>query len=512
MELNLTAKQAQRWHWLNTLLADELQPLTTKVEAAGSIDTTVLQTLQQHSISQTGLPASSSRLSDQALTVLAVAQQSASLATLLATWWQVADAVVTYGTDQQWQTYLTPLQLLGLPATGAEASVNPPLTAKIVPAGWQLTGTVSHVIHAGLAAAYLVTAETEPGVVNAFLVAADAPGLTVTSPFAPVGLHGLTIADLTLDHVQVTAANRLGALGGGIAVRQRAESVGQFLLAAVSAGTLENASQQIQRLAFTEQPPLIQLTPLLAFSRSLGLDVLSTASQADLKLPFTKAAALTGFTASQYSVARLNSVTKLIGNLAYNDRSPLMALNRDLQTLPFLMGTPGELAKDFAISTLSEPANTEKAHVESVQIEVSDLHRVVKRLHLTKDVPVNVGSIATAKRVVALGRGALEPATLLQAQQLAKWIGAAIAVTQPLTALEQFSVEQQIGDNAVTIAPEVLINLGVSGDEHYLAGMAGAHHVLSVNQDVTAPVMTVSQEVFVGTVKDFLAGMVAALN
>jgi electron transfer flavoprotein alpha subunit len=127
-------------------------------------------------------------------------------------------------------------------------------------------------------------------------------------------------------------------------------------------------------------------------------------------------------------------------------------------------------------------------------------------------VPVNVGSIATAKRIVALGRGATDPATLVQAQQLAKWIGAAIAVTQPLTMMEQFSIEQRIGAEAVTVAPEVLINIGVLGDEDYLAGMTGAQHVLSVNTDEQAPILTHSQQIFVGTVADFLDGMVAALN
>ncbi|WP_222843380.1 FAD-binding protein, partial [Lactiplantibacillus plantarum] len=118
----------------------------------------------------------------------------------------------------------------------------------------------------------------------------------------------------------------------------------------------------------------------------------------------------------------------------------------------------------------------------------------------------------TAKRVVALGRGAMEPAVLLQAQQLAKWIGAALAVTQPLTAMEQFSIEQQIGASAVTVAPEVLINIGVAGDDDYLAGMAGAQHVLSVNTDEQAPIFKHSQQIFVGGAAEFLAGMVAALN
>ncbi|MCT3313776.1 acyl-CoA dehydrogenase, partial [Lactiplantibacillus pentosus] len=304
-------------------------------------------------------------------------------------------------------------------------------------------------------------------------------------------------------------------LGRGQRVLQRAQAVGQLFAATVTAGVWQHATDQVRQLALAEQPPLTALAPALALTASLETSVFNAAQQADDDRGFTDAAQLAALFASQQALVPFEPLMPLIGDLAYTQQSPLVALRNDLATLPLLVGTAGQLATTYATTNFNDDAALSVGHESATAPEhlvVADLHRVVKRLKLTQDVPVNVGSIATAKRIIALGRGAMTPAVLLQAQQLAKWIGAAIAVTQPLTAMEQFSVEQQIGGSAVTVAPEVLINVGVSGDDDYLAGMSGAQHVLSVNSDEQAPIFNHSQQIFIGAADEFLDGMVAALN
>lgn len=347
------------------------------------------------------------------------------------------------------------------------------------------------------------------------MVAADQPGVTVGSQVIPLGLHGLAMADIQLTSVPVTAAEQFGQLGRGQQVMQRAQSLGQLFAGAITAGIWQHATDQTRQLTLTEQPPLADLSPVLALTAALQTSVFNAAQQADDERSFTNAAQLAALFASQNALTPFEKLMPLMGELAYTQHSPLVALRNDVATLPLIVGTTAQLALTFAATSLNDedadvPTTGGRAVPE--HLVVADLHRVVKRLNLTKDVPVNVGSIATAKRIVALGRGAMEPAVLLQAQQLAKWIGAAIAVTQLLTAMEQFSVEQQIGAMAVTVAPEVLINIGVAGDDDYLAGMAGAQHVLSVNVDEQAPIFNHSQQIFVGAAAEFLAGMVAALN
>ena len=508
MELHLTARQTGLWQRLMALAREQLMGLAMQMESTGKVDRPTLTTLAQQLALDDPLP--DDRLSQRVLSTLALAQSSAGLAMSFASSWQVEDAILTFGTP-----YCAQSGVFGLAALPEQVMASSTVKAMPVTAGWQLSGTVKAVLNVTQATEYLVLAQTPPNATGAFVISADQPGVTVSQPITPLGLHGLTIADVQLTDVPVTAADQIGQLGQGQRVMQRAQSLGQLFAGAITAGIWQHATDQARQLALTEQPPLTALAPAMAITAALQTSVYNAAQQADDERPFTDAAQLAAMFASQNALAPFKILMPLIGDLAYTQHSPLSALQNDVATLPLIVGTDTQLALTFATTSLNDEVAdvpTTGPHTAPEHLVVADLHRVVKRLNLTRDVPVNVGSIATAKRVVALGRGAMEPAVLLQAQQLAKWIGAALAVTQPLTAMEQFSIEQQIGASAVTVAPEVLINIGVAGDDDYLAGMAGAQHVLSVNTDEQAPIFKHSQQIFVGGAAEFLAGMVAALN
>lgn len=513
MELHLSARQMALWQTLQALAREQLMGMTMQLETTGTVDPALLATLTEQLALSDGL--ADERLTQRVLALLVLAQNSAGLASQFAARWQVEDAVATFGTPQQRQQYLTPQTTFGLAALPLRVTDSSTVKATPVTAGWQLTGTVKAVLNAGQATDYLVLAQTPPDAAGAFLIKADQVGVEIGNPVPLLGLRGLSVADLKLTAVPATAANQLGQLGRGQRVLQRAQAVGQLFAATVTAGVWQHATDQVRQLALTEQPPLTALAPALALTASLETSVFNAAQQADDDRGFTDAAQLAALFASQQALAPFEPLMPLIGDLAYTQQSPLVALRNDLATLPLLVGTAGQLATTYATTNFNDDAALSVGHESATAPEhlvVADLHRVVKRLKLTQDVPVNVGSIATAKRIIALGRGAMTPAVLLQAQQLAKWIGAAIAVTQPLTVMEQFSVEQQIGGSAVTVAPEVLINVGVSGDDDYLAGMSGAQHVLSVNSDEQAPIFNHSQQIFIGAADEFLDGMVAALN
>ncbi|MCP6717403.1 hypothetical protein NL524_29405, partial [Klebsiella pneumoniae] len=97
-------------------------------------------------------------------------------------------------------------------------------TVKATPvtAGWQLSGAVKTVLNVTQATEYLVLAQTPPNATGAFVISADQPGVTVSQPITPLGLHGLTIADVQFTDVPVTAADQIGQLGQGQRVMQRA--------------------------------------------------------------------------------------------------------------------------------------------------------------------------------------------------------------------------------------------------------------------------------------------------
>lgn len=121
-------------------------------------------------------------------------------------------------------------------------------------------------------------------------------------------------------------------------------------------------------------------------------------------------------------------------------------------------------------------------------------------------------SIANADRVIALGRGANDDKTIELAEELARKLGAKIGVTRPLTDHPRFSADDQIGQSGNTIAPKVLINLGIHGAVQYVTGIENAEMVISVNTNKEAPIFDYSDYSYVGDATEFLEEFVRVVQ
>lgn len=125
--------------------------------------------------------------------------------------------------------------------------------------------------------------------------------------------------------------------------------------------------------------------------------------------------------------------------------------------------------------------------------------------------PKTSEDIASAKRIVALGRGDKTESGIEVAQRVADKLHANIGVTRPLTDLDQFTIDDQIGQSGQTVAPELLINLGISGAVQYTAGIANAKVVVSANTDDKAQIFKYSDYYFVGNAQEFAKALEANL-
>lgn len=147
--------------------------------------------------------------------------------------------------------------------------------------------------------------------------------------------------------------------------------------------------------------------------------------------------------------------------------------------------------------------------------EVDDLiFKESERVKITEETPLlsKSDSIANADRVIALGRGAVDEKTIKLAEELARKLGAKIGVTRPLTDHPKFSGDDQIGQSGNTIAPKVLINLGIHGAVQYTTGIGNAELVISVNKDSEAPIFKYSDYSYVGDSADFLEGFLKVVQ
>lgn len=121
-------------------------------------------------------------------------------------------------------------------------------------------------------------------------------------------------------------------------------------------------------------------------------------------------------------------------------------------------------------------------------------------------------SIANANRVIALGRGMSSQCGIEISRELASKLGAKIGVTRPLTDLKPFSVDDQIGQSGSSIAPKLLITLGVHGAVQFTTGIGKAEYVVAVNNNPKAPIFNEADYSFIGDATDFVEALLKIIQ
>lgn len=107
-------------------------------------------------------------------------------------------------------------------------------------------------------------------------------------------------------------------------------------------------------------------------------------------------------------------------------------------------------------------------------------------------------SIRDAERLVVVGRGIGSKKNLALFARLAERLGAELACSRPLVEAGYLEYRHQVGQTGASVAPKLLISIGVSGAIQHLAGIGGAEKIIAVNTDPQAPIFSVSDVKVVG--------------
>ena len=127
--------------------------------------------------------------------------------------------------------------------------------------------------------------------------------------------------------------------------------------------------------------------------------------------------------------------------------------------------------------------------------------KLTSNLHLVEVTKKeDVKDISEADILVACGRAFKTQDDLKLAYELAEVLGGQVACTRPLVEAGLFNPKCQIGLSGRTVAPKLLVTLGVSGAVQFAAGMKGSQVVFSVNSDPNASIFDVSHYGIVGDV------------
>ena len=120
----------------------------------------------------------------------------------------------------------------------------------------------------------------------------------------------------------------------------------------------------------------------------------------------------------------------------------------------------------------------------------------------------NAAAVDEAERVIGLGAGLDSDGIIAQAKELARLLKAGIGVTRPLTDNGRFAHESQVGQSGLTIAPKVILNLGISGAVQYTVGILNSELIISVDKNVKAPIFRVSDYGYACDINELLPVLV----
>jgi electron transfer flavoprotein alpha subunit len=121
-------------------------------------------------------------------------------------------------------------------------------------------------------------------------------------------------------------------------------------------------------------------------------------------------------------------------------------------------------------------------------------------------------SLATARVVVGGGRGVGGPEGFGALEELAALLGGALGVSRVVTSQGWRPHKQQVGQTGTRISPELYIACGISGAIQHMAGCLSAKHIVAVNTDPDAPIISHADYAVIGDLNQVIPALVTALR
>jgi electron transfer flavoprotein alpha subunit len=133
--------------------------------------------------------------------------------------------------------------------------------------------------------------------------------------------------------------------------------------------------------------------------------------------------------------------------------------------------------------------------------------RIVDRVKVAEGI-----TLTTAPVVVSGGRGVGSEAGFAAIEELAELLGAAVGCSRVVTNQGWRPHADQVGQTGKRVAPDLYIACGISGAIQHWVGMQAAKHVLAINTDPDAPMVTKADYAVIGDLHEIVPAIVAELR
>ena len=99
---------------------------------------------------------------------------------------------------------------------------------------------------------------------------------------------------------------------------------------------------------------------------------------------------------------------------------------------------------------------------------------------------------------MAGGHGVNNPEGFKILEALAAELGAEVGASRAAVDAGWIGQDHQIGQTGKTVRPDLYIACGISGSIQHLAGMSQSKHIIAINTDRKAPIVSASDVTFIG--------------
>jgi electron transfer flavoprotein alpha subunit len=163
--------------------------------------------------------------------------------------------------------------------------------------------------------------------------------------------------------------------------------------------------------------------------------------------------------------------------------------------------------------TVAPHAVTADADPKRTQVDVESSRPSLEekdfRVRLIPQVEADTGkiSLAQARVVIGGGRGVGSAEGFQVLEQLAGMLGAAVGCSRAVTSLGWRPHADQVGQTGTRIAPDLYIACGISGAIQHMVGCRAAKHILAINTDKDAPIVSQADYAVIGDVHAVLTAV-----
>ncbi len=147
------------------------------------------------------------------------------------------------------------------------------------------------------------------------------------------------------------------------------------------------------------------------------------------------------------------------------------------------------------------------------EVFTPDLDEKLARARVRDRVTLQEGiTLATAPVVVSGGRGIGSAEGFAMLEELAELLGGAVGCSRVVTNNGWRPHSDQVGQTGTRVAPDLYIACGISGAIQHWVGMMASKHVLAINTDSEAPMVTKADYAVVGDVHEVVPALVEELR